>query len=142
MKKQKEFTIKCRRCGRLFKTTHGNELYCSYPSIYPEDKGRTCKQMRRVESKEKTKKARDDFERKLQDGKYVVTEKYGCIPRDVLENKFFEYVSQKHNLKSYLEYQRWCDYYTEEVGTDYDEFQKEIGMKVMDAELENNESED
>ena len=60
---EKLYHLKCRRCGRMFTSRQKNTLYCDYPSPHPEDKGRTSKEMRRGESKQKGKKERDRLQR-------------------------------------------------------------------------------
>ncbi len=122
--------LTCKRCGRPFLSSHYNTLYCNMPSIYPEDKGRTCQEMRRVETKRQSLEKSAEAKRELMNGLIVVSDRYGYLQRSEWMNYFYKYLRNKYKIgESYAEMQAWTAENGELVGEEYDKFQKECGLK-------------
>lgn len=129
---KKQYTLTCRRCGRTFVSSHSNTLYCDEPSPYPEDKGRTCKEMRRIESKRKSIKRKDEIKSNIDSGVIVYSDRFGYLQRDEWMNKFHEFLRKKHHLgPEYGDIQQWIVNNAEQTGIEYAQFQEECGMKVF-----------
>lgn len=135
-KTQGGYIIQCQRCGRPFFSRHANSRYCDLPSEFPEDNGKTCKELQRIESKRaeraRGKKLRDNIER----GTYVMTSMYGILSRSEYVAKFAQYIMDKYHLKNYATYQKWSKENPELLGNEYDEFQNITGLKRMETNEE------
>lgn len=73
--------IRCKRCGRFFVSRHANAQYCDLPSNDPKENGKTCKEMRRIESKRKERERGRKLQENIDAGTYVMTAMYGVISR-------------------------------------------------------------
>lgn len=130
------YIIKCQRCGRPFFSRHANSRYCDLQSPYPEDKGKTCKELQRVESKRNERARGKKLRESIESGTYVMTSMYGIISRGEYVAKFTKYIMDKYHLKSYAAYQKWAAENVEALGNEYDEFQNITGLKRMDINEE------
>lgn len=131
------YVIKCQRCGRPFFSRHANSRYCDLPSLYPEDKGKTCKELQRIESKRRERARGKKLRENIENGTYVMTSMYGVISRGEYADKFAGYIMDKYHLKNYAAYQRWTAENGEALGNEYDEFQNITGLKRMNINNEN-----
>lgn len=132
---EKLYHLKCRRCGRMFTSRQKNTLYCDYPSPHPEDKGRTCKEMRRVESKQKGKMERDKLQREIAAGEIVSTRAFGYITRVDYMSLFDKYLKKKYHLDDYSTFQKWKAENIESFCKEYEAFQQETGLEINDNEI-------
>lgn len=127
------YTLVCQRCGRLFFSRHANSRYCDLPSEYPEDNGRTCKEMQRINSKRAERARGKKLKENLENGSYVLTSMYGVLTRNEYALRFQSYIMEKYGLKNYAEYQQWTAKNSELLGNEYDDFQNITGLKRMRA---------
>lgn len=129
---KKTYILTCKRCKRPFISTHSNTLFCDMPSPYPEDKGRTCKEMRRIESKQKSIKRKDNLQNDIDSGIIVYSDRFGYLKRDEWMSRFHEFLRESHNLgPEYSDIQKWILNNAEQTGLEYEQFQSECGMKVF-----------
>ena len=125
------YTLVCQRCGRPFFSRHANSRYCDLPSEYPEDNGRTCKEMQRINSKRAERARGKKLKENLENGSYVLTTMYGVLTRNEYAFRFQDYIMKKYGLKNYAEYQQWTAKNSELLGNEYGEFQNITGLKGM-----------
>lgn len=125
------YMLICQRCGRQFFSRHPNSKYCDLPSEYPEDKGRTCKEMQRINSKRAERARGKKLKENLENGSYVLTTMYGVLTRNEYTSRFQDHIMKKYGLKNYAEYQRWTAQNGELLGNEYDEFQTATGLRKM-----------
>ena len=130
------YIIKCQRCGRPFFSRHANSRYCDLQSPYPEDKGKTCKELQRIESKRNERARGKKLRESIESETYVMTSMYGIISRGEYVAKFTKYIMDKYHLKNYAAYQKWAAENVEALGNEYDEFQNITGLKRMDINEE------
>lgn len=131
MSDEKTYTLRCRRCGRTFTSKKQNVMYCSEPSPYPEDNGRSCQNMRRLESKYASRRRERKLRADINSGDIIITTKFGYIPRTELFSKFRNEVMERHNFKTYGAFQNWAAENPEEYGEEYSQFQRDIGMQNL-----------
>lgn len=128
------YLIRCKRCGRFFISRHANAQYCDLPSADPDENGKTCKEMRRIESKRKERERGRKLQESINTGAYVMTAMYGIITRSEYMAKFQEYLMNKYDLKNYADFQKWVGQNAELMGNEYDEFQMNTGLRRMDMD--------
>ena len=128
------FLIRCKRCGRFFVSRHANAQYCDLSSNDPKENGKTCKEMRRIESKRKERERGRKLQENIDAGTYVMTAMYGVISRSEYMGKFQEYLMNKYHLKNYAAFQGWISQNAELMGNEYDDFQMRTGLRRMDMD--------
>lgn len=138
-KTKEGFVIQCQRCGRLFVSRHANSKFCDLPSEHPEDNGRTCKELQRIESKRNERARGRKLKENIENGTYVMTAMYGIITRAEYVEKFQNHIMKKYGLKNYASFQQWTSKNAELLGNEYDEFQTATGLKRMEVSNGNEE---
>lgn len=128
---QRRYVIVCHRCGRSFLSRHANSQYCDLPSEYPEDNGRTCKELQRIESKRKERARGKILRECIESGTYVMSAMYGILSREEYLSRFQEHIMKKYNLNNYAAFQRWSAENAEQLGNEYDSFQTMTGLKRL-----------
>lgn len=126
------YVRRCARCGRMFRANHANEKFCNLPSLMPEDHGKTCKAMRRIESKHEERDRGRELKRRIECGENVLSTMYGCISRSEYLERFHQYLMEKYNIHDYAALQKWGNQNPELKGTEYSEFQEWTGLQNLD----------